>query len=87
MLRFIVLGEIPGTHFVITFSWVLVATLLLLSAGELSVIFARTKTTTKSNRSTQLQLAKLIGRTTAALPISNASRLISQLVRSVRPDA
>ncbi len=29
MLEFIVLGQIPGTSLVVTFSWVLVATLLI----------------------------------------------------------
>jgi hypothetical protein len=45
VLQFFVLGQIPGTHFVITFSWVLVMAALLLSFSEVSIMHSRVKVT------------------------------------------
>ena len=45
MLDFFVLGEVPGTNIIITFSWVLLAGAVLLSFGQASVLYNRFKLT------------------------------------------
>lgn len=43
MLDFFVLGEIPGTNMVITFSWVLIAGAILLGFGQATIFYNRYK--------------------------------------------
>lgn len=49
MLQFIVLGEIPGTQFVMTFSWILAIVGVLLLCGEISIMASRNKQQKKSD--------------------------------------
>lgn len=90
MLRFIVLGEIPGTHLVITFTWVLALASVLLSIGELTIIIARYKRQHKSAsvlpKITQKQ-AGYFGRIIGALPANTVFPVINRLVQKVRSNA
>ncbi len=87
MLRFFVLGEIPGTHLVITFTWVLALAAILLSVGELAIIVLRYKrqhqTAAIGPKITQ-KLAGYSGRITVALPINSVFPAITRLVQKVR---
>lgn len=48
MLRFIVLGEIPGTDLVMTFYWVLILAAILFACIELSILFHKHKQAIKA---------------------------------------
>lgn len=48
MLRFIVLGEIPGTDLVITFYWVLILAISLFICFELYTLLRKLKLSTKA---------------------------------------
>jgi hypothetical protein len=48
MLRFIVLGEIPGTHLVMTFYWVLILAATIFVIGELTHALHKNKIAIKS---------------------------------------
>ena len=89
MLRFIVLGEIPGTHFVVTFSWVLIAALMVLVISEFSIFYNRSKTpvAAKAKNPTALQPARLIGRIVQAPAVNTVFHRIGRFVRLVRPNA
>ena len=55
MMEFIVLGQVPGTHMIITFSWVLLAAL----AGVLSLNYYIRKSRTASDDKQPKQLELL----------------------------
>lgn len=57
MLDFFVLGEIPGTNMVLTFSWVVIVGVVLLGFGEATVLYARRKKPTEEQNTTP-QLAE-----------------------------
>lgn len=54
MLELIVLGQVPGTHFQITLSWVLAVSAVLLGTVEVRNIYRRRSATPKA------QLKKLL---------------------------
>lgn len=87
MLRFIVLGEIPGTHLVITFTWVLALAAILLSIGEAGIIIARYKrqhNTALVIPKISQKLAGYSGRIAAALRANIVFPAITRAVQKVR---
>lgn len=87
MLRFIVLGEIPGTHLVITFTWVLVLAAVFFTTWEIAIIVVRYRrqhgASTVLPKITQ-KLAEYSGHIVAALRANTVFPAISRVVRKVR---